>query len=606
MQLSLFEYENPRLVPPNHQREQVLDEQCVALADDAIPSTGPRSLAEALDAYDDAVSDHPHRIQIRTSIRMAGRALGLPLDQIPTDPLHLRPLLESACPARAGVKPRSWITAKSKVVCCLKDLGTGVVQSRSEAPLSPAWQSLVDGLDDRSSQIRLSRLLRHFTAQDVEPADVTPRTFEAYKLELTTKSLKSGAERSYSQALRQWNIVVAMSPDWPQVPMTVPRNARWYSLEWSAFPDTFQEDVEGFLDNKCLASVFDDNFRKPVSSATTETRRKIIRNLASALVLSGKVTAEQVTGLAVLTRETNVRAAVQYIINERSAKQAKARNVYQVGLLRVIARDWVCDAEATAALTRMLRSITTAAGDSLQKGITEKNKDRLRQFDIPGNIDLLVGLPHRVLRAANGKSRTTQTESVRVMYALQTAILTFVPIRLKNLTGLTIGGHLIDRGRGSKRVVRIYLPGAVTKTKRDYEAPLPRFLYPVLDSWLTVYRARICNATSPYLFPNSSGAHRSQDALSFHLKRFWAREMGMQLNPHLFRHIAAKILLDRDPTGIEIVRQLLGHTSQRTTLNAYAELQTNPAFKRFEDALLTIGDELPIKKVKVRGKATLR
>lgn len=42
------------------------------------------------------------------------------------------------------------------------------------------------------------------------------------------------------------------------------------------------------------------------------------------------------------------------------------------------------------------------------------------------------------------------------------------------------------------------------------------------------------------------------------------------------------------PNGYEIARQLLGHTSLRTTLKAYAELQTDPAFKRFEEAVLQV------------------
>lgn len=46
--------------------------------------------------------------------------------------------------------------------------------------------------------------------------------------------------------------------------------------------------------------------------------------------------------------------------------------------------------------------------------------------------------------------------------------------------------------------------------------------------------------------------------------------------------------LSRNPDGIETVRQLLGHKTIKTTLKAYAELQTDPAFRRLEEALLDI------------------
>lgn len=135
----------------------------------------------------------------------------------------------------------------------------------------------------------------------------------------------------------------------------------------------------------------------------------------------------------------------------------------------------------------------------------------------------------------------------------------------------------------------IHLPAAITKTYRDYRAPLPRHLYPLLDAWMTRYRRRVCDRASPYLFPNPSGDLRSRDALSAKLTRFVQRETGLTLNLHLFRHIAAKILLDHDSSSIEVVRQLLGHTSTRTTMKVYAELQTDPAFRRLEAAMFTAG-----------------
>lgn len=43
----------------------------------------PANLKEALALYEDAASDHPARIKIRSGFRTIGRALRLPLDQIP-------------------------------------------------------------------------------------------------------------------------------------------------------------------------------------------------------------------------------------------------------------------------------------------------------------------------------------------------------------------------------------------------------------------------------------------------------------------------------------------------------------------------------------------
>ena len=607
MQLNLFDQADqraPPAAPPFKKPRKAIVQQCDTRAADATVCLVPRNLSEALVAYGDAVSDHPHRGQIRTSIRIVGRALGSPLDLIPADPERLRPLLASACIARARVKPRSWTTAKSKVLCALRDLGVDMLPGRDLTPLSAAWSQLLCGIEDRGIQIGLTRFLRHLSRRGIEPTDLSEEVFEGYRLELVEKSARDGPARSYAQALRQWNRALAASPDWPQVKMTVPRNARWYSFAWDEFPLTFPQDVERFLAQGSSPDIFAPNARKPVREATTEGRRKAIRNLASALVLSGEATIDQVLSLSVLTEPQNVMAAVNYLVRERSNKQATGRNVYQVGLLRLIARDYLGDEARAKTLSQLLKSAKVAAKDKLQRGMTPKNRELLRQFDIPRNVDVLLAAPNRALHAANRSPTRTYNEAARVMYALQTGILTFVPIRLKNLTGLKLREHLIDTGQGSKRSVRIHLPGAVTKNGQSYEAPLPRHLFPVLDAWLEVYRTRVCNVpASPYLFPNARGELRVQEALSNQLKRFWKRETGLKLNPHLFRHIAAKLYLDRDPTGIEVVRQLLGHKTQATTLAFYAEFQTDPAFRRFEAALLTYGYEVPPERTTRRSKS---
>jgi integrase len=115
----------------------------------------------------------------------------------------------------------------------------------------------------------------------------------------------------------------------------------------------------------------------------------------------------------------------------------------------------------------------------------------------------------------------------------------------------------------------------------------------VLDAWLTRCRPVICNGATPYLFPNSIGAKRSREAVASKVTVFLAKETGLEMHLHLFRHLAAKLYLDVNPNGIELVSQLLGHTSTRTTLKAYAELNIDPAFKNLERSIFGIVDRSP-------------
>lgn len=502
-------------------------------------------------------------------------------------------MLAAANPALAGLKPRRWIGAKSDASRGLRDLGMEVAASRDEAAISPAWAALHAQLPDRKLQIGLSKLLRFSSRQGIEPSSIDLTAFESFREELVSRSLHPNAEAAYRQATQHWNRAARELSAWPQVTVPAPRDPRRYSFEWEEFPGLFVAEVHSFLTAKSESDPLSDDYSRPTRMRTTESRRKSLRQLASALVLSGQLSIDQLTSLAVLTEIENVRAALRYLRDHRAKGEVTEGHVNHAWLLRTIARYWVKDEALTAKIKTLIANLSTHNGRSAARGITPKNRERLRQFDLPENVEALIWLPERVLRSVARKSEPTYQDAVRVMYALQIGMLTFVPMRSRNLTELKLETNLIDVGKRSKRTVVVHLPAAITKTYRDYQAPLPKHLFPLLDAWLKRYRGRVCDRPSPYLFPNPSGELRSRDSLSAKLTRFVERETGLTVNVHLFRHIAAKVYLDCDPSGIEVVRQLLGHTSTRTTMRVYAELQTDPAFHRLEAAMFGVGSALP-------------
>lgn len=194
-------------------------------------------------------------------------------------------------------------------------------------------------------------------------------------------------------------------------------------------PPSFVADVHAFLAAKSDSDPLGDDYAKPTRPRTTEGRRKNLRLIASALVLSGQVAIGQLTSLAVLTEIENVRAALRYLRDDRANGKVTESHINQAYLLRTIARYWIKDAALTAEIKTLIANLSTHAGGSRSRGITPKNRERLRQFDIPENVLELRGLPERVLRAVGRKTEPTYQDAVRLMYALQVGILTFVPIR---------------------------------------------------------------------------------------------------------------------------------------------------------------------------------
>src|SRR5258708_36143035 len=117
-------------------------------------------------------------------------------------------------------------------------------------------------------------------------------------------------------------------------------------------------------------------------------------------------------------------------------------NRYNVGIaaaLVQIARDWVgVDAKSVADLKRVARHLP---GEWFGR-MTEKNKNLLRQFDDPAILKRLLALPERMWRAAMSEPKPTFRTLSIAQAAIAIAILTYMPIRLQNLTKLCFDIHL--------------------------------------------------------------------------------------------------------------------------------------------------------------------
>jgi integrase len=84
-------------------------------------------------------------------------------------------------------------------------------------------------------------------------------------------------------------------------------------------------------------------------------------------------------------------------------------------------------------------------------------------------------------------------------------------------------------------------------------------------------------------------------SLSDQIVKAIRRFTGLQMNVHLFRHLAAKLYLDRHPGAYAIVSRLLGHKSIQTTMDFYTAFEAAAAARHFDQTVLA-----PIRR-KARG-----
>ena len=96
------------------------------------------------------------------------------------------------------------------------------------------------------------------------------------------------------------------------------------------------------------------------------------------------------------------------------------------------------------------------------------------------------------------------------------------------------------------------------------------------------------NENNPYLFPSQAADHRFEQGRSYaslmgRVTRLVSHHVGVDINPHLYRHLIGWIWLKDSIDNLPAVQRLLGHTSLQTTLDHYAELDESLIFDKWQD-----------------------
>jgi integrase len=165
--------------------------------------------------------------------------------------------------------------------------------------------------------------------------------------------------------------------------------------------------------------------------------------------------------------------------------------------------------------------------------------------------------------------------ATRFRDGLLVAILVSCPVRLKNLTMITIGRQLIFHDPAYQLAFGI----DETKTRRPYSASLPLQLTPYVDRYLNVHRPTLASAAygndtaaaSGALWLNRWGRPLRSAAVRNQIELRTKKAFGAPIWPHLFRDCAVTELVDVAPSEIGIAPDLLGHAGLQTTRKHYIQ-----------------------------------
>ena len=536
------------------------------------------------------VADDPsltarQRQDLASALRTLAKALARPLAELPAHPGELRARLKGFAPAMAGLSERRWHNVLSLVRRALQQVGIKPAAGRRGRPFAPAWAALLVPLTLRDGRAGLSRLARYCSDQGIHPGEVDDTTFAALLVDLETVSLRNSPRRVQRSAILVWNRMVANRPEWPQRPVAVPSYRHRYSLPWGSFPASLRADVDAYLDHLAGKDLLAELDFRPLRQTSIDCKSRELRAFLSALVVGGRDPASLRTladAVAVDAAKLGLRVFLDCAADKSTAQAGR-----MAAMLRTVARHWV---KVEPAHLATLRAICKRL-DRPQVGMTVKNRTRLRQFDDPASVRALLCLPEKLVTAATRAGPPTRELALQVQSAVAIEILLMLPLRLKNLTELDLERHLV-RSRGG--VLHLSISGVEVKNGVDIEAMLPASTARLIDLYLRSYRPLLLSGPSTALFPGAGGRPKTRGGLGVQIGRSVREGCGLLVNPHLFRHIAAKLYLDANPGGYGVVQKLHSHNTMNTTTRYYCGAETTAAVEHFDAHVLKLRSDATV------------
>ena len=536
---------------------------------DAFP---PPTIAELIEQLRRHPTLAPRRLRDMVSaLRTICRWADLRPDLVPATATQIRIIFTGSSPATACISKARWHNLRSLALDALRHAGWPAIKGQTRQPLSPAWDALRDRLPNAQSQAGLSRFMSYCSARQIDPPQVTETTFSNFGETLRSEILGKEPAQLFRTTCLRWNAAVAEIEGWPPTAATVPNRSRRYAFDLTVFPDEFQADVAAFLACTGNQDPFAEDYAPSVKPSTIAMRRKQIAQMATALAKSG-IELEAINQLATLVESANAKSILRFLRDRRGKTFTYLHQ--QALLLKTIARYWVKAPQAQIeTISRVAQNLAVK-----RRAMTPKNSRRLRQFDIEANLRALLDLPDRVLAEVRPD---TKTDARRVMLALAVGLLTVTAMRIDNLAGLEPDRHLVRSGGAGATTMLLIIPAEEIKTNKPIEAELSPAMERLLTTYQRDYLPLLAVKPGGGLFLSRNGERCRANSLGIMVSRFIKREIGLEVNPHLFRHLAAKLVLKDDPANIETARQLLGHSSTTTTEQAYTDLRTAPAYELY-------------------------
>jgi integrase len=207
--------------------------------------------------------------------------------------------------------------------------------------------------------------------------------------------------------------------------------------------------------------------------------------------------------------------------------------------------------------------------------MTDKNYLRLSQFDDETVLKRFLDFPIAEINRLRRKRMLIRNDAVAISTLIALEILVHVPLRIGNLAALCIGETLLLPPRGQPGEAVIFIPRRKVKNRYPLQFVLTEEATGLVRYYVDNVKPLLEDEPTNLLFPNKSGGAKRSDTLSKQISALVEEKVGIDFNPHLIRHLVAKLNVDERPGNYEGPRRLLGHKSSDTTLRHFPPMKAS-------------------------------
>jgi integrase len=224
------------------------------------------------------------------------------------------------------------------------------------------------------------------------------------------------------------------------------------------------------------------------------------------------------------------------------------------------------------------------------EGLPDSARRSIAAFSDVENVRAFLQLPEAIVAEAERQKVVNRAIANEVATALWMKIAQRAPLRINNLLHTRLDSNLVRSHGGKGAKVTLFYPPEEVKNSKTLEVPLAAATVRMLELYLKKYRPALVDKPSPWLFPAENGGPKRSTVMSSDIQRLMLKRIGFRINPHSFRHVAAKLYLSAHPGDYETVQRILGHKKRDTTVKYYVDLQSEEAFRHFDNVLLKLVD----------------